>query len=220
MRKLVIAAITAGAGIAFTPVADSNTVSCGNTVPCGGNVGSLSGATVRLYTQSGAGVLLHDPGSPSIVPFEITPGVQGKSNLVLSGAGSGGVGMTINAGNTMQFQIGGTTELTVGAATKVKRSRAMRGLSVRSATDITRFSVPGLVGGRTAVQRVSVTQETAIHLSPTFSWSAPGLGMKPEPPTVTRVGRSLGPTFGETPVMMLELSFLPVRKQVSAASPG
>jgi len=143
MRKLVIAAITAGAGIAFTPVADSNTVSCGNTVPCGGNVGSLSGATVRLYTQSGAGVLLHDPGSPSIVPFEITPGVQGKSNLVLSGAGSGGVGMTINAGNTMQFQIGGTTELTVGTNGLV----ASGGMSIAGPLTVGGTVVTGSGGG-------------------------------------------------------------------------
>src|SRR5271168_1215944 len=105
MRRLLLAAITAGAVIALTPIANSTTLSCGNVVPCGGNLGTLLGSIVRLFTQSGAGVLLHDPASSSLVPLEITPGVQGKSNLVISGAGTGGVGMTINAGNTIQLQV-------------------------------------------------------------------------------------------------------------------
>ena len=64
------------------------------------------------------------------------------------------------------------------------------------------------------MQRTVVVQETVTHFAPTSSRSAPAMGRKPEPVMVTGIEPLLGPSFGETPVMVVVSSLVPVAMHI------
>jgi hypothetical protein len=93
--------------------------------------------------------------------------------------------------------LAGEILVTVGAATKVYRSSAVTGLSVKSSADIRMLTGPAVWVGTRMVQLVVLEHVAVTHFVPISAISAPAMGRKPEPVTVRVLDSLAAPMDGE-----------------------
>ena len=99
-------------------------------------------------------------------------------------------------------------------------SLVVTGLNAKSSAEIWMLTVAAACFGVTIVHVVVLLHVAATMIVPTLAMSAPAIGRKPVPVTVTVVPPAVLPVFGAMAVTVVDVSFVAYHRHMAAASPG
>jgi len=109
---------------------------------------------------------------------------------------------------------------TRGYALYVNLSFAVSALIVKSSASTLTATVPAACFGVTKVHLVVLVQVAEYKVDPISTASAPAIGRKPEPFTVTVVPPAVVPDVGEMLVTFAVVSFVAYWRHMAAVRPG